>query len=132
MANAVVLSLAAGAAIAGVAYAGGEAFVAFVTTNEEVRRAAGAMLPFAAATPFVGAAAFAFDGIFVGATWTRAMRNLMLASLALYLTTWWLAAGWSNAGLWTAFLVFLGSRGIGQALAYPGLARRTFAPQLRR
>ena len=57
------------------------------------------------------------------------MRNLMLASLALYLATWWAAAGWSNAGLWLAFLVFLGSRGIGQAIAYPSLFRRTFGPQ---
>ena len=51
----------------------------------------------------------------------------MLISLALYLCTFFVAQGWSNAGLWTAFLVFLGSRGIGQALLYPRLAREAFA-----
>ena len=30
----------------------------------------------------VGVFAFAYDGIYVGATWTRDMRNLMLVSLA--------------------------------------------------
>ena len=127
--NALMLSLVTGLAVAGIFLAGGWAFVHFVTTNPQVREAGLAFLPFAALTPLAGAAAFAFDGIFVGATWTRAMRNLMLVSLALYLTTWWAAAGWSNAGLWLAFLVFLGSRGIGQAIAYPSLFRRTFGPQ---
>ena len=96
-------------------------------TDPDVRQAAGAFLIFAALTPLIGAAAFAFDGIYMGATWTRAMRNLMLISLALYLCTFFVAQGWSNAGLWTAFLVFLGSRGIGQALLYPRLAREAFA-----
>ncbi len=40
-------------------------------------------LVFAALTPLAAAAAFAFDGVYIGATWTRAMRNLMLAALAV-------------------------------------------------
>jgi multidrug resistance protein, MATE family len=127
--TALLLSVVTGLAVTVVLWAGGAAFVRFVSTSPDVRAAGLAFLPFAALTPLAGSAAFAFDGIFVGATWTRAMRNLMLLSLAIYLATWWIAAGWSNAGLWTAFLVFLGSRGIGQALAYPSLVRRTFAAQ---
>lgn len=121
------LSLGTGLVVSGILWAGGTAFVAFVSTSEPVRAAANAYLPFAAATPLVGAAAFAFDGIFVGATWTRAMRNLMLIALGLYLATWWITQGWSNAGLWTALLTFLGVRAVGQALAYPSLVRRSFA-----
>lgn len=128
--NALWLSLGTGIGVSLLMMSGGHAFIAFVSTNEAVRTAAGAVLPFAALTPAIGATAFAFDGIYVGATWTRAMRDLMLVSLALYLATWWLASGLSNAGLWTAFVVFLGSRGIGQALAYPHLAQRTFRSQL--
>ncbi|MHB2166828.1 MATE family efflux transporter [Alsobacter sp. R-9] len=128
--NAVWLSIATGLGVTLLVLAGGGHFIAFVTTHPEVRATALAFLPYAALTPLVGAAAFAFDGIYVGATWTRAMRDLMLISLALYLATWWLASGWSAAGLWIAFLVFLGSRGIGQALAYPALARRSFGTQV--
>ena len=50
-----------------------------VSTNPAVREAARAFLPFAALTPLCGAMAFEFDGVFIGATWTRDMRNLMLA-----------------------------------------------------
>jgi MATE family multidrug resistance protein len=121
------LSLGTGLAVTALVLAGGGAFIDFVSTNPEVREAARAFLPFAACAPLVGAMAFAFDGIYVGATWTRAMRDLMLVSFALYLATFYAASGWSNAGLWTAFLAFLGVRGIGQALLYPRLARRTFA-----
>nr|WP_256515469.1 MATE family efflux transporter [Alsobacter ponti] len=120
------LSVGAGAAVTLILLAGGTAFIDFVSTNPDVRREAAAYLLFAALTPLVGATAFAFDGIFIGATWTRAMRNLMLISLALYLATFYAARGWSNAGLWTAFLVFLGSRGIGQALTFTPMTRRAF------
>ncbi|MFO1149507.1 MAG: MATE family efflux transporter [Alsobacter sp.] len=125
---ALTLSLGTGLAVTALVLVGGGAFIDLVSTHPDVREAARAFLPFAAAAPLVGAMAFAFDGIYVGATWTRAMRDLMLASFALYLATFYLASGWSNAGLWTAFLAFLGVRGIGQALLYPRLARRAFAP----
>ena len=46
--------------------------------------------------------AFAFDGIFIGATWSRDMRNLMLLSLLIYLATWFALQPFGNAGLWGA------------------------------
>ena len=55
------------------------------------------------------------------------MRNLMLVSLALYMAAFWLMRPSGNTGLWVALLVFLAARGLGQALAYPGLTRRAFA-----
>ena len=94
----VALSLGTGLAVSALVFTGGFAFIDFVSTNPAVRQAAGEFLVFAALTPLIGAAAFAFDGIYMGATWTRAMRNLMLISLALYLCTFFVARGWSNAG----------------------------------
>ena len=84
-------------------------------------------LPFAALSPLIGAAAFAFDGIYVGATWTAAMRNLMLLALTLYLLTLVALHGLGNTGLWMAFLIFLGVRGFGQAMLYPSRFKATFA-----
>jgi MATE family multidrug resistance protein len=121
------LSLGTGIGVAALIMVGGHGFIGFVSTSPEVRAAARALLPYAALTPLVGAAAFAYDGIYIGATWTRAMRDLMLASLALYLLTFYAASSLSNQGLWIAFIVFLGSRGIGQALIYPRLVARSFA-----
>lgn len=101
-------------------------FIDLVSTNPEVRETAGHDLVFAALSPLIGAAAFAFDGIYVGATWTAAMRNLMLVSFTLYLAVTAATLNLGNGGLWLSLLVFFGARGLGQALLYPRLARRTF------
>jgi MATE family multidrug resistance protein len=60
-----------------------------MTTSDAVREAARQFMLFAALAPALGVAAYAFDGIYIGATWARDMRNLMLAALAIYLATWW-------------------------------------------
>jgi MATE family multidrug resistance protein len=91
----------------------GTAIVAAMTTNEEVRATALLYLPYAALTPLVGTLAFQIDGVFIGATWSRDMRNMMLLSVAVYLAAWWaLAPILGIAGLWVALLVFLGVRGL--------------------
>jgi MATE family multidrug resistance protein len=76
--------------------------------------------------------AFAFDGIYVGATWTRDMRNLMIVSLLLYLGVWWLLRPLGNTGLWLAILIYFGARGALQAARYPTLARETFKTAMAR
>ena len=91
-----------------------------------MREAARFYLPFAALTPLCGAMAFEFDGVFIGATWTRDMRNLMLAALALYLALFFALRPLGNAGLWTALLGFLAARGALQGWRYPVLAAETF------
>jgi len=120
--------MAFGLGVSFLAFAGGHAFIDFVTTSGPVREAARAYLTFAALAPLAAAAPFAYDGIYIGATWTRAMRNLMLCALAIYGAALGLVQvlGLGNAGLWLAFVVFLGARGLGQAVAYPALARATF------
>ena len=57
------------------------------------------------------------------------MRDLMLLALIAYCAVLGLvqALGLGNTGLWLAFIAFLGARGLAQAVAYPGLARRTFS-----
>ena len=76
----------------------------------------------------IGVFAFAYDGIYIGATWTRDMRNLMIVSLALYLAAWWLTRPLGNTGLWLSILIFFGARGALQAARYPALVRATFKP----
>ena len=130
---AVQWSLGLGIFAMAVFWLAGPFFIDFITTDAAVRLFAREYLIYAAAAPLIGALAFAFDGIYIGATWTRAMRNLMLASLAIYLAALGLggiltADGLSNHGLWLAFLTFLGARGAGQALLYPRLEARRAWP----
>ena len=97
-----------------------------MTASAEVRLAARDYLIYAALASVIGVFAFAYDGIYIGATWTRDMRNLMLVTLALYLAVWWLTRPLGNTGLWIAILVFFGARGALQAARYPALVRATF------
>ncbi|MGY8680397.1 MATE family efflux transporter [Bradyrhizobium sp. UFLA05-153] len=105
----------------------GPALINLMTASEEVRRSARDFLVFIILAPLPGVFAFGFDGIYVGATWAREMRNLMLASLGIFLGTWWALQAFGNAGLWTALLGFYVARGGLQGLRYPALFRATFA-----
>ena len=71
--------------------------------------------------------AFAYDGVYIGATWARDMRNLMLLSLLIFLAAWFSLRSFGNAGLWGALLVHYAARGGLQALRYPALLRKSFA-----
>jgi MATE family multidrug resistance protein len=99
-----------------------------MTASADVQVAARQYLVYAALTAVIGTFAFTYDGIYIGATWTRDMRNLMIVSLAAYLAVWWLTLPLGNAGLWIAILTFFGARGALQAMRYPALVRATFKP----
>jgi len=106
--------------------AGGGGIVDLLTSNAEVRMLAREYLPLAALTPLIGVAAFAYDGIYAGSTWSRDMRNLMAPAVVAYFAVWWLTLPLGNTGLWIAYLSFLGSRGAFQAMRLPALVRKTF------
>jgi MATE family multidrug resistance protein len=97
-----------------------------MTASPDVRQNAQAYLWFVVVSPLLAVFAFAYDGIFIGATWARDMRNLMLLSLLIFLGTWFALRAFGNAGLWTAFLVFYAARGGLQALRYPANLRASF------
>jgi MATE family multidrug resistance protein len=109
------------------AYAlGGPALIDAMTASPEVRAAARDMLMLVALAPIVGVFAFAYDGVFIGATWAREMRNLMVLSLLVFLAAWWLLKPFGNAGLWGALLVHYVARGGLQAWRYPAMVRVSF------
>jgi MATE family multidrug resistance protein len=120
-------SLGFGLAVSALFLIAGGPFIDFVSTNPDVRTYARDYLVFAALTPFFGAAAFAFDGIYTGATWTRAMRDLMVIAFVVYAGILFATGSLGNTALWIALLVFLSARGLGQFLLYPRLAKKTFA-----
>ena len=129
--QAVRLSLGWGfvfALVASLAYGlAGPFLIDLMTTSEAVRAEARAFLPYAAALPLAGVAAYVYDGVYVGAMWSRDMRNLMVAALGLYLLAFFAFRPLGNEGLWLAYLVFLLARGGLQALRLPALRARSFA-----
>jgi MATE family multidrug resistance protein len=105
----------------------GPRLIDIMTASEEVRRIARDYLPFVAVSPLLAVFAFAYDGVFIGATWARDMRNLMLLSLLIFLAAWLALRSFGNAGLWSALLVHYAARGGLQALRYPALLKKSFA-----
>jgi MATE family multidrug resistance protein len=104
----------------------GPALIDVMTANTEVRQAARAFLLFVILSPLLAVFAFAYDGVYIGATWARDMRNLMVLSLVIFLAAWFLLRPLGNAGLWTALLVHYAARGGLEALRYPALFRASF------
>ena len=104
----------------------GPALIDIMTASVDVRRIARDYLPFVIFAPLLGVFAFAYDGIYIGATWARDMRNLMLLSLLIFLGAWFALRSFGNAGLWGAFLVHYAARGGLQALRYPALLKKSF------
>jgi MATE family multidrug resistance protein len=105
----------------------GPSLIDIMTASADIRRIARDYLPFVIFAPLLGVFAFAFDGVYIGATWARDMRNLMLASLVIFLTAWFALRSFGNAGLWGALLVHYAARGGLEALRYPALLRKSFA-----
>ena len=69
-------------------------------------------------------AAFQLDGVFIGATRTREMRNAGVLSLAAFwLCAWPAAAAWGNHGLWAAFVLFVVARALALLPYYRRLER---------
>lgn len=108
----------------------GNALIDLMTSSADVRQVARTFMWLAALAPICGVMAYAFDGIYIGATWARDMRNLMLASLAIYFAAWAALQPLGNTGLWLALLIFLLARGCLQALRYRGLLETSFAGPL--
>ena len=91
---------------------------------EAIRGAARLYLPWVVAAPLVGLASWMLDGIFIGATRTRDMRNMMLISFAVYAqAVAILLPIHGNHGLWAAMLIFFVVRAVTLGARYPALER---------
>jgi len=100
----------------------GDLAVAALTTHEAVRVAAGTAIPLAALYVAVSFIAFQLDGIFIGTTRTRQMRNASALSTALFLLMcWWLVPLAGNIGLWWAFIAYVLGRALALFAYYPAL-----------
>ncbi len=106
----------------------GQPIIHLLTNSQEVRQEASTYLAWAALTGLTGALAFQMDGVFIGATWSREMRNMMLLSFAGYCVGLALLVPWlGNHGLWLSLNLFLLMRGFFLAAMVPRKARQSFS-----
>ncbi len=104
----------------------GGSLIDLMTASEAVRHGARDYLWFVVLAPLLAVFAFGYDGVYIGATWARDMRNLMVLSLLIFLSAWLALRPFGNAGLWGAMLFFYAARGGLQALRYPAMLRASF------
>ncbi len=69
--------------------------------------------------PVVNVAAYIWDGIFLGATASKALRNSVIISTLLFLSAVYLLIPFGNHGLWGAYTLLLIARGISLTVLAP-------------
>ena len=119
------IALVCGAAFALIFWLGGGAVIEAFIADPAAREAALAYLPWCAAVPLIGVAAWQLDGLFLGTTQGEAVRNAgVMAMLAYLASDLLLAPAFANAGVWTAFLLSYAYRAGALALYWPRLMQQ--------
>jgi multidrug resistance protein, MATE family len=102
----------------------GEMLVSFFSIDLAVRDTAADYLPWLAAAPLVAVWCYLLDGIFIGATRGREMRNSMvLAAGGAILVQFVLVAAFGNHGLWASLMIFFVLRAGLLGRWYPSILR---------
>lgn len=102
-----------------------DVFITWLTQDVGVQATASQYKNLAAIYIFMSFAAFQLDGIFIGVTHTKAMRNSTLIALAVLvgLGTWW-ANQYQNTGLWWALIMYVIARAVVLGWYYPAIMKK--------
>lgn len=120
-----VLAGVSALALALLAWLLGPWVIAQLTDLPDVRAMAVQYLPYTATYIALAFAAFQLDGIFVGATATRPMRNAsVLSCVAFIALSLALIRLWGNDGLWLAFIAFVVMRAVALLVRLPSVQPR--------
>jgi MATE family multidrug resistance protein len=119
-----VWTFSAGVIIALAVWFFGPFFIDLMAKDENVQAAARLYISHVALVPILGAMAWILDGVFIGATRTADMRNMMIISFVGYcIFILLLLPLFGNNGLWMAMNGFFILRGLTLAFRYPALER---------
>lgn len=94
--------------------AGGKVILSLLTNNQELIKLSSEYMFWIALIPIITFPAFLLDGIFIGATASKGMRNTMIMSTTIfYLPVYYtLNSHLGNHALWLALMTFMISRGL--------------------
>jgi len=102
----------------------GNSIINIMTTAQDVRTVSYEYLPWMVVAPLVGVTAWMLDGIFIGATRTADMRNMMFISFCVYLIALAILLPiYGNHGLWASLIIFSIARGATLGFKYPALEK---------
>jgi MATE family multidrug resistance protein len=96
----------------------GVELIALFTNKLDVQTATLPFLIWVIILPIASFACYVWDGIYIGLTASKTMRNSMLIAIVIYMLAYQLLKPFGNNGLWLSLFIFLISRGIIQTLYY--------------
>ena len=97
--------------------------IRLLVVDPGVRQQAIALLPMVVILPLIGFPAWLLDGIFIGATRGRALRNAAILATGLYIVTDLALRPWGAEGIWLALLASYVYRALALGAYLPGLLR---------
>ncbi len=99
---------------------GGNIILKLLTSQTDVIQSAQPFLFWVILIPFASFASFIWDGIYIGATASKAMRNTLIASTFLIFVPayFFLSSFLGNHALWLGMILFMLSRGVIQTFLY--------------
>jgi len=98
----------------------GNDFISLLTDNSEIVSQVKPFFFWAVLIPVVSFAAFVWDGIYIGATASRYLRNAILIVVLVFFlpASYFMKDAWGNHGLWLSLIIFLSARGVMLGLYY--------------
>ncbi len=124
MRNSTELAIGTGLILALVLFLSGTHALRLLTSLPLVLREAQQSLPYAVSYIALSAVAFQLDGVFIGITGTRALRNASLVSFGLFVISFCLFFSLESQGLWLALCIYLVARAVCLAAQLPAVLRK--------
>ncbi len=97
----------------------GDSILQLFTNKVDVLEAARPFLVWMVIFPILSTPCYIWDGVFIGLTAAKAMRNSMLLAILVYFAIYYVfQQNYGNHGLWLALLLFMIARGLFQWLLF--------------
>ncbi len=94
-------------------YGGQQLVLGLLTSHADVIAASADFMPWLVPVLLFGSLAYMYDGLFLGLTEGRRLRNAMLVSLLIFAPSCWVAVRLdSNHGLWASMALFMVARAL--------------------
>ena len=111
--NSFILNTVTGLVICLIVFLSKNYYIILMTDLSAIREISFSYSYWAIIIPFAASFCFLFDGIFIGASQTRELRNAMIVSLAIYIAaSFFLIASFGNTGLWLSLCIFFIARAL--------------------
>jgi MATE family multidrug resistance protein len=105
--NSFILSASTGLFISLIFLVGKDNFISIMTDLPDIKNLSFSYSHWVVLIPFISCFCFQFDGIFIGASQTKELRNAMIVSVSIYiLCAIFLVSSFGNSGLWISLCLF--------------------------